>query len=128
MSNTIQRFRAFQKLASEDQINPKVLLVGGAQGRQLADCTADPSENYGKGVDQRLDDAARKQIQVIWLKNATPRSEAPFSREAVELKMHRVVNIHVLKDRFPNLEMFYLGNRIYAGYAESPLKSGVSRI
>ena len=121
MSNTTQEFRAFQKLASEDQINPNVLLVGGAQGRQLADCTADPSGNYWKGVDRRLDDSVREQVQVICLKKATPRPEAPFPKEAVELKKHLVANIHILKDRFQNLELLYLASRIYAGYAESPL-------
>ena len=120
MSNTTQEFRAFQKLASEDQINPNVLLVGGAQGRQLADRTADPSGNYWKGVDRRLDDSAREQVQVICLKKATPRPEAPFPKEAIELKTH-IANIHILKDRFQNLELLYLARRIYAGYAESPL-------
>jgi hypothetical protein len=123
MSNTTQEFRAFQKLASEQQINPKVLLVDGAQGGQSADRTADPSGNYWKGVDRRLDGAGvtREQVQVVWLKNATPRPEAAFPEEAVDLKTHLVANVHILKDRFPNLKLLYLSSRIYAGYAESPL-------
>lgn len=123
MSNTTQEFRAFQRLASQEKVNPRVLLVDGAQGGQSADRTADPSGNYWNGVDRRLAAAGvtREQVQVVWLKNATPRPEDSFPAEAIKLKKHLVANIHILKDRFPNLKMVYLSSRIYAGYAESAL-------
>ena len=123
MSNATQEFRAFQKLASEDAINPKVLLVDGAQGGQSADRTADPSEKYWKGVDRRLAEAGatREQIQVVWLKQAVPRPKDPFPAEASRFKHHLVANIHILRDLYPNLKVTYLSSRIYAGYAESPL-------
>jgi hypothetical protein len=123
MSNTTQEFRAFQELASNEKINPRVLLVDGAQGGQSADRTADPAGPYWTRVARRLEDvdATAEQVQVVWLKNATPRPSKPFPAEALALKQHLLANLHILHNRFPNLKIAYLSSRIYAGYAESSL-------
>ena len=123
MSNTTQEFQAFQTLALAETISPSVVLVDGAQGGQSADRTADPSGPYWERVANRLQEAGvtPEQVQVVWLKNATPRPSKPFPAEALALKQHLLANLHILHDRFPNLKITYLSSRIYAGYAESPL-------
>lgn len=123
MSNTTQEFQAFVALAADADVHPKVVLVDGAQGGQSADRTADPESNYWTGVDRRLAEAnvTAPQVQVVWLKQATPRPTKPFPAEAEALKGHLLANLHLLMDRFPNLKIAYLSSRIYAGWAESPL-------
>lgn len=55
MSNTTQEFQAFQKLAAaEGEINPRLVIVDGAQGGQTAAVTADPQANFWKVAGQRL--------------------------------------------------------------------------
>ena len=72
---------------------------------------------------QRLDSAAvtPKQVQVVWLKQAIIQPSRPFPAEAKRLQGYIVDTLHNLHDRFPNLKMAYLSNRIYGGYATTPL-------
>jgi hypothetical protein len=124
MSNTTQEFQAFQKLAVADaQINPRLVLVDGAQGGQTAAVTADPQAKFWKVVDQRLSAAGATgpQVQAVWLKQANAGPTEPFPTEAKRLAGHIVSTLHTLNDRFPNLKIAYLSSRIYAGYASTPL-------
>src|SRR6202043_950757 len=55
MSNTTMEYQTFMKRAAEDkELNPRVVLVDGAQGGQSAVETSDPHANYWKVVDQRI--------------------------------------------------------------------------
>ena len=124
MSNTTQEFVAFQKLAeSAPNLNPHLVLVDGAQGGQSADRTADPEANYWQVSDRRLQAAGvtPQQVQAVWIKQATPGPKKPFPAEAKALQQHMVTNLHILMNRYPNLKIAYLSNRIYAGYAASAL-------
>ena len=124
MSNTTQESQAFLKLARADgELNPRVVLVDGAQGGQVAMVTAEPGANYWKVADQRLRDAgvAPAQVQVAWIKQANAGPTAAFPLEAKTLQWNLVDTLQVLQERYPNLKIAYLSNRIYAGYAASPL-------
>lgn len=124
MSNTTQEFQAFQKLVAADgQINPRLLLVDGAQGGQTAAVTADPQANFWKVAGQRLSAAGvtGRQVQAVWLKQANAGPTEPFPTEAKRLAGHILGALHTLNDRFPNLKIAYLSSRIYAGYASTPL-------
>jgi len=124
MSNTTQEFQAFQKLAAaEGGINPRLVIVDGAQGGQTAAVTADPQANFWKVVDQRLSAAGltARQVQVVWLKQANAGPKEPFPVEAKRLAGHITGALHNLNDRFPSLKIAYLSSRIYAGYASTPL-------
>ena len=124
MSNTTQEFQAFQKLAAADTaLNPKLMIVDGAQGGQAADTTANPTANFWNVVEERLSAAGvtAKQVQVVWLKQAIIQPERPFPTEAKKLQGYIADTLHNLSDRYPNLKIAYLSNRIYAGYASSPL-------
>ena len=124
MSNTTQEFTVFQQLAArEPGLNPKLAIVDGAQGGQVARITADPKANFWNVVDERLSAAGvtGRQVEVVWLKQANPQPSAPFPAEARRLEADIVGTLHNLHDRFPNLKIAYLSSRIYGGYAATPL-------
>ena len=124
MSNTTMEFQVFQKLAAGDKdLNPRLLIVDGAQGAQTAKVTAKPESNFWKVVDERLakEDVTAKQVQAVWLKQANGGPTEPFPAEAKRLEQDVVNTLHILHARFPNLKIAYMSSRIYAGYASSPL-------
>lgn len=124
MSNTTMEFQAFQKLAAaEAGLNPQLVIVDGAQGGQVASITANPQSNFWTVVDQRLDASGvtPRQVQVVWIKQATPGPSRPFPAEAKDLQRYLAGTLHAGQDRFPNLKIAYLSSRIYAGYAATPL-------
>ena len=124
MSNTTMESQAFIKLASGDpDINPHVLILDGAQSGQVARVTANPQANYWKVDDERMAKAGvtAKQVQAVWLKQANPQPTEPFPAEAKKLEEDIRATIRNLTDRFPNLKQVFLSNRIYAGYASTPL-------
>jgi acetyl esterase/lipase len=124
MSNTTQEFQAFHQLsADDDELNPRLLIVDGAQGGQTAAVTAKPEADFWKVVDKRLNAAGvtPKQVQVVWLKQANGGPSQPFPTEAKKLEADLIATLHNLSDRFANLKIVYLSSRIYAGYAVTPL-------
>jgi len=124
MSNTTQEFQVFQKLAGGTAgLNPHLLIVDGAQGGQSAEVTANPQADYWKVVEERLAaaGASANHVQIIWMKQAIQVPSRPFPEETKRLQKHLEANLHILQSRFPNVKIAYLSNRIYAGYATTPL-------
>ena len=124
MSNTTMKFQTFQKVAAEDRsLNPKLVLVDGAQGGQVAWITASPKTPFWEVVDSRLEAAGvtRNQVQAAWVLQANPGPVRPFPAESKELQSNLADTLHVMQERFPNLKIAYLSSRTYAGYATSPL-------
>lgn len=133
MSNTTQEFSQFMRLASADKTKSSdVVIFDGAQGGMEALAWAKPeSITRGQGrdpwatLDQRLE-ATRvspQQVQVVWIKQArrSPAQQGEFPEHAREMQGHMIAILNELKERFPNLRIAYLSNRIYAGYAVSTL-------
>jgi hypothetical protein len=127
MSNTTQEFSAFMRLANADSGKaPKVVLVDGAQGGMTANIWASPgARNPWEVLDQRLRQAhvTAEQVQVAWVKEAMagPANLGDFPKHAETLKGHMVGLLNKLHEKFPNVRIAYLSNRIYAGYATTPL-------
>ncbi len=124
MSNTTQEFQAFMKLAaSEPGLNPRLVIVDGAQGGQTARITADPRAKFWDVVAQRLGNAGvtDRQVQVAWVKQANARPTEPFPAEAKRLYADLIQTLQNLHSKFPNLKIAYLSSRIYGGYALTPL-------
>jgi hypothetical protein len=124
MSNTTMKYRAFMKLASEQHdLNPKLVLVDGAQGSQVAWITAKPGSPFWEVVADRLKAAGvtAAQVQAGWLLQANPGPRAEFPTEMKELQRNIIDTLHNMHDKFPNLKVTYLSSRTYAGYATSPL-------
>ena len=123
MSNTTQEFTAFQRLAGGVALNPKLILVDGAQGGQTAQITANPQANFWQVVEDRLAAAGvtAQDVQAVWLKQANAQPTQGFPDAAKKLDADVVATLHNLHDRFPNLKLCYLSSRIYGGYAATPL-------
>ena len=124
MSNTTMKFQAFQKIVAEEHgLNPRLVLVDGAQSGQVAWVTSKPNAPFWEVVDQRLRAAGvtGQQVQVAWVLQANPGPNRPFPAEVKELQRGLVDTLHVMRTRFPNLKIAYLSSRTYGGYATSPL-------
>ena len=124
MSNTTQESRSFRAIAKADQeLNPKMLFVDGAEGAQTAAAIASPAAKYWRTVAARLKEVevTAAQVQVVWLKEADPAPKEPFPAEVKKMQAELVNVLHILHDMFPNLKIAYLSSRIYGGWAASPL-------
>lgn len=128
MSNTTQEFSMFQNLAARDEEkNPRVVLVDGAQGGMTAAVIQNLDGPRGKQfwdrVDERLkrEGASRAQVQVAWLKEADAGPNEGWPKYAHKLQEELANIVRLMHERFPNLKMVYLSSRIYAGYAKTRL-------
>ncbi len=124
MSNTTQEFSAFQKLAAADRsLNPKLVIVDGAQGGQTAQITGQPDSNFWTVVAERLKQAGvtARQVQAAWVKQANARPSEGFPGAARKLQADVEATLRNLHDKFPNLKIAYLSSRVYGGYATTPL-------
>jgi hypothetical protein len=129
MSNTSQESDGFRRrLAREDDRNPRLVFVNGAQGGMTAKAIQDPDDKgsgtrYWTTVDQRLKDAGltRAQVQVVWIKEADagPRDGFPKYAKTLQEELTRIVQL--LPGRFPNVKLVYLSGRTYGGYATTTL-------
>jgi hypothetical protein len=122
VSNTTMEFQTFQQIAVADKaLNPKLVIVDGAQPGQAASEAANPQSNYWRVADQRMQSAgvANPQVQLLWIKETYPLYDArqPFPAEPRKLESLLVEILHTARVRFPNLKLAYLSSRIYAGYA-----------
>lgn len=124
MSNATQEFSAFQRLAASDSgLNPRLVIVDGAQGGQTAAVTAKADANYWNVTAQRLKAAgvSAAQVQVVWVKQANAGPTQPFPTEARKLQADLAQTLRNLAAKFPNLKIAYLSSRTYGGYAATPL-------
>lgn len=124
MSNATQEFSRFKQLADADELkSPRVTVVDCAQGGQTMARWADPQAACWSEAERRLQQArvSPKQVQVVWLKlaNAGPRGDLQEHGRQLERDTRRV--LANLVQRFPNLQIAYLGSRIYGGYADGQL-------
>jgi len=133
MSNTSMEFSTFQQVAAADQaMSPGLLIVNGSQGGRDAAAwvrvpeTEDPQRPSPWIVlDQRLKEAGvtGRQVQVAWIKQALagPARIGEFPAHARKLQADLVTILNMARQRYPNLQLAYLSNRTYAGYATTNL-------
>src|SRR2546425_6202380 len=123
MSNTTMEYQTFMKMAAQDkELNPRLVLVDGAQPGQSALETSDTKSNYWNVVEQRMTAAGvtARQVQAVWMFQVVVTPYRPFPLDVRRLRNLMVDTLHVASDRFPNLKIAYLSSRIYAGYALVP--------
>lgn len=125
LSNTNQEFQTFiQTVTGAAYLNPKLVIVNGAQGGKTIDTINNPSNAYWTVVNQLLAQAGvtAKQVQAVWFKEAesTP-SDTTFPNYPVSLKNKFKIAMNVMKGKFVNLKLCYNASRIYAGYATTAL-------
>jgi hypothetical protein len=134
MSNTNQSFAGFMQVARGDkEINPRVVLVNGAQGGMTAALiqnldggrrTPDGRRiSYWAEVDNLLGKAGatRAQVQAVWIKQADAGPGQGFPKYAQTLQAELAKIVQLLHDRFPNLKLVYLSSRTYGGWAKTRL-------
>jgi Cu/Ag efflux protein CusF len=129
MSNATQSFSVFKQLADSDQEkNPKLVIVDGAQGGMTAAIVQNPDDGgrgsqYWNVVDERLKASrvTREQVQVAWIKEADAGPSQGFPKYAQTLQQELAQIARVLHQRFPNLKLAYFSPRTYGGYATTRL-------
>lgn len=124
MSNATQEFSAFKGIADQDpRKSDRLTIVDCAQGGQTMAAWAQPEGRPWPEAMSRLQKAGvtAQQVQLAWVKlaNAGPSGSKAGHLSILESDTVRV--LHLLKQRFPNLRIAYLGSRIYAGYASTGL-------
>jgi hypothetical protein len=125
MSNCTQETQVFLSIMQTfSNKNPKLSLVDGAEGGQDINAINNPTAAYWNTVNNRLASAGltAQQVQIIWYKEAEAQpTDTSFASYPDALKIKYRSVMQMLKNKFPNLKMVYLSDRIYAGYATSNL-------
>lgn len=124
MSNATMEFSLFKELADrDDRKSPRVVIVDCAQGGQAMAQWVDPDARAWIEADRRLAAATLggKQVQVAWIKLANVRPTGDLADHGPKLYDDTLAVLQNAKRRFPNLQIAYLGSRIYGGYANTPL-------
>ena len=129
MSNTSQESEGFRRLlARDDDRNPALVFVNGAQGGMTARAIQDPEDRgsgarYWTEVDHRLKSAglSREQVQAVWIKEADAGPSEGFPKYAQTLQAELTKIVQLLPRRFPNVKLVYLSSRTYGGYATTRL-------
>ncbi len=124
MSNATQEFSLFKQLADGDpRKSPHVVIVDCAQGGQAMAEWTRPDARAWEETSLRLERAgvSAKQVQVIWVKLANKGPRGDLASHGRQLQQDTLQVLQNAKAAFPNVRIAYLGSRIYAGYATSPL-------
>jgi len=142
-SNTVQAFAGFMQVAGRDkEINPRLVLVNGAQGARSAFMIQNPDDHsvgeaYWKTwVPDHLkaQGVTSAQVQVVWLKETDAtlspgqlqamgvshyesplRQGFPKGAQTLQAELEKIVR--VLPRFFPNVRLVYLSSRSYGGWA-----------
>lgn len=126
MSNTTQEFSRFKQIADADAAKAtNVVVVDGAQGGKAADDWVDAKMPTFDEAGRRLSaqHVSAQQVQAIWIKQAEkmPARLGDFPAHAKTLQSDIEKILRATKERYPNLQIAYLSNRIYAGFASTQL-------
>ena len=124
MSNATQEYSLFKQLADADPAkSPRVVVVDCAQGGQAMAEWAPPDARPWTEAERRLQAAgvSARQVQVAWVKLANKGPRGDLAKHGGQLRKDTRAVLQNARARFPNLRIAYLGSRIYAGYAASPL-------
>ncbi|MEO6695062.1 MAG: hypothetical protein ABIY50_10555 [Ignavibacteria bacterium] len=125
MSNCSQEFLEFiQMVNGASYLNPKLVIINGAQGGQTIDIINNPNAMFWTVIIQRLSAAgvSMKQVQAVWFKEAQANpSDTTFPNYPSGLKDKFKTCMGIMKSKYINLKQCYLASRIYAGYATSTL-------
>jgi hypothetical protein len=127
MSNTSQEFLTFMDQTEGDpEINPRLVLVNGAQGAQVAPDWADPDGDPWEKLASFLSDegVTNKQVQVAWVKLAQfGADDFPQKAQSLQSDLEKVSrNLHTF---FPNIKLAFFSSRtrsylIFTGLSPEP--------
>ncbi len=124
MSNATQEFSRFKQLADEsDQKLSTTVVVDCAQGGQAMAEWVAPDAKTWQVTAQRLNAAgvSPNQVQVAWVKLANKGPRGSLEEHCQKLESDTLKVLQNAKEKFPNLQIAYLGSRIWAGNAKGNL-------
>lgn len=103
-----------------------LVMVNGAKGGQTCALWGDPDSSNWDRVDGNLQalGLSSQQVQAIWLKCANPGPTIALpdaSADAYAMLASMGDITRNAAQRYPNLQMIFISNRIYAGYATTTL-------
>ena len=128
MSNTTQEFQRFIELAQGDPaINPRLVLVDGAQGSKDAIAWSTPTADTWTVFADRLAAAgvSAPQVQAIWLKQQIAGDAlGPFPGGAQTLRDRLRDIVTIARSKYPNLRIAFLSSRAYGDYNGSTRGTG----
>lgn len=115
-----------QALADAAVDRTELAIVNGALGSQTCSAWDDAGDTNWNRVQTLLADQGfgEGQVQAIWLKcaNAQPTMALPAAgSHAYQVETGMANIIRIAKQRYPNLQLVFVSNRIYAGYATTLL-------
>ncbi|HYY92002.1 MAG TPA: hypothetical protein VE955_08435 [Candidatus Dormibacteraeota bacterium] len=124
MSNTLLETNGLIQLAANDTtLNPRLVIVNGAEGGEDARSIVTNPAPYWSYVDTQLSNAGvtPNQVQTAWLKEADANPTGSNITYATTLASQLVTILQMMHQNFPNLLLVYMASRTYAGYASSSL-------
>lgn len=124
MSNATMEFSAFKRIAdASPKKGSQLTIVDCAQGGQAMAQWAPPDARPWTEAKLRLKAAGvtPEQVQVAWIKLANVRPDGSLAEHGKKLESDTLAVLHNARALFPNLRIAYLGSRIWAGNATSPL-------
>lgn len=121
VSNTRDEFDAFiDAAADEPDLNPKLIMVNGAQGARELNTWANASRSNpwrNLVTTLREEGVSASQIQVAWIM-LPDRSQGTPSLEDIPGEVEKLTDVmHHLRTNFPNIRLAYVSSRIYGGYS-----------
>lgn len=124
MSNATQEFSLFKSRADADPAkSPRVAVVDCAQGGQAMGEWVDPNGRPWDEADRRIASAGvgAAQVQAVWLKLANKGPTGSLDQHVGKLAADTTAVLHNIRQKFPNVQIVYLGSRIYGGHATGVL-------
>ncbi len=124
MSNATQEFSVFKQMADAlPEKSPQLKIVDCAQGGQAMAQWVPADGRPWQEAERRLAAAGvdPNQVQVAWIKLANVAPTGSLEEHGRKLESDTVRVLQNAKQKFPNLQIAYLGSRIWAGNAKGGL-------
>jgi len=105
---------------ADSTVNPKIVLVPGAQPRAYASNFANASDGFWNPIFQNFlpeSGITAAQVQVVYFKDIDPNPKGNFPADMSKLQSEYESIAQNVHTKFPNVKIMYMGGPIYTGYS-----------
>src|SRR5258708_17469130 len=105
---------------ADKTINPKVVLVPGAQPRAYASNFANPNDAFWNPIFQNFlpqSGITAAQVQVVYIKDIDPTPSGTFPTDMAKLQSEYESIVQKIHTNFPKVKLAYFGGSVYTGYS-----------
>ena len=105
---------------ADPTVNPKLVLVAGAQPRAYAKNFANANDGFWNPIFQDfLPEAGitAAQVQVVYIKDIDPTPAGTFPQDMANLQSEYESIVQNVFAKFPNVKLAYFGGSVYTGYS-----------